>query len=122
MPAKTSPKRPTAIQVGYIPFTVEYLEDKEWTERSDLDAGDGGQCNGAKALISVRLAEEQHEIHVKEILLHETLHACFYASGITINDDLRIVPDIEEHVVARVSLVLMQTLRANPELAAYVMS
>lgn len=122
MPAKTEPKRPTELRVGYLPFTVTYLNDEEWAKRTDLSDGDGGQCNGAKAEIVVRLAEDQHDIHVKEILLHETLHACFYASGITVNEDLRVHPDIEESVVARVSPVLLQVMRDNPEFAAYVMS
>jgi hypothetical protein len=121
MPSKSEPKRPSVIQVGYIPFTVEYLDDKAWEERG-LPDGDGGQTHGAKASIVVREPEGQHPIHAKEILLHEVLHACFYASGMTIEGTLRIQDDIEEHVVSRMSPVLLQVLRANPELAAYVMS
>jgi len=101
-------------------FEVRYLDDEEWRADPALSEGDGGQCDGAAAVISVRLAEGQHDIHVKEILLHETLHACFYASGITINDDLRIYPDIEEGVVARVAPFMLGVLRDNPDLATFL--
>jgi hypothetical protein len=122
MATTKTPKRPTSIKVGYIDFEVRYLEDDQWKADPSLGEGDGGQCDGAKAVISVRLAEGQHDIHVKEILLHETLHACFYASGITINDDLRIYPDIEEGIVARVAPVLLDVIRSNPEFAGFLES
>lgn len=119
MVSKQTPKRPASLKVGYIDFEVRYLEDEQW-EAAGLPDSDGGQCNGAGAVISVRLAHEQADIHVKEILLHETLHACFYASGITINDDIRIYPDIEEGIVARVAPVLTQVMRDNPEFSRFI--
>lgn len=113
--------RPTSLKVGYMDFEIRYLEDEEW-KKAGLPEGDGGECNGASAVISVRLAENQHDIHVREILLHETLHACFYASGISINDDLRIYPDIEEGIIARVAPVLIAVMRDNPEFSKFLES
>lgn len=121
MAARTTPKRPTSLRVGYIDFTVEYLEEADWEAQGFPDS-DGGQTNGSQARIVIRQPEKQHEIHTKEILLHEILHAVFYSSGLTIEGGLRQVEDIEEHVVGRLSPVLLQTLRDNPELAAYLQS
>lgn len=115
-------KRPTSLKVGWMDFEVRYLDDDQWHADPNLGDGDGGQCDGARAVISVRLAEGQHDIHVKEILLHETLHACFYACGITINDDLRTYPDIEEGVVARIAPFMLSVLRDNPDLATFLMA
>lgn len=116
-----APARPTSLRVGYIDFTVEWLTDEEWEAQGFPDS-DGGQTNGSQARIVVRTPEKQHEVHAKEILLHETLHAVFYASGLTIEGTLRIQDDIEEHVVGRLSPVLLQTLRDNPDLADYLRS
>lgn len=113
-------KRPTSLKIGWMDFEVRYLDDEEWTAEPSLSEGDGGQCDGAIAVISIRLAEHQHDIHVKEILLHEVMHACFYACGITVNEDLRTVPDIEEHVVFRTAPFMLGVLRDNPDLAAFL--
>lgn len=64
----TTPKaaaRPISLKVGYIDFEVRYLEDDQWKADPSLGDGDGGQCDGARAVVSVRLAEDQHDIHVK---------------------------------------------------------
>lgn len=122
MTAAKTPTRPTKIKVGYITFDVIYLDDEAWAANPELSDGDAGQTNGSRAEIHVRLATGQHEIHMKEVLLHEVLHACFYASGITIEGTLRVQDDIEEYTVARVSPVLLQTLRDNPQLSKYLES
>lgn len=113
-------RRPTIIQVGYIPFDVTYLDDEAW-DKKGLDLGDGGQCNGAKGTIDIR-DTDQHPIHVKEILLHEVLHACFYASQMTIENRLHREEDIEETVVGRLSPVLLQVIRDNPDLVDFLRS
>lgn len=122
MASKAAPKRPTSLKVGYIDFEIRWLDDDEWKADGNLSDGDGGQCDGARGVISVRLAHEQHPVHEREILLHETLHACFYVSGITINDDVRIYPDIEEGIVSRVAPVLTQVFRDNPEFSKFLES
>jgi hypothetical protein len=107
--------------MGYMDVTVRWLDDKAWKEAGLAD-NEGGQFDGAGATISVRLAEGQHDIHLREILLHEVLHACYYVSGISVNDDPRVVPDIEEFTVARVSPVLLEILRDNPALSKFLES
>jgi hypothetical protein len=115
------PKRPIELRVGYLHFTVEYLSDQEWEKRG-LDGEDGGQTNGSACTIVIRDSEGMNEIHVKEILLHEVLHACFYSSGMTIEASFREQRDIEEYVVGRCTPVLLQTFRDNPDLSLYLES
>lgn len=117
---KTAP-RPTSVKIGYITFGIEYLSDDQWKEKEFSD-DDGGRCFGAEATIFVRDNGKIDQIHIREILLHEILHACFYSSGLAIEDNLRVQENIEEHVVWRVSPVLLDTLRSNPEVSRFLES
>lgn len=111
--------RPTNLKIGYADFSVEYVDEGDWAKRGFSD-DDGGQLDGARALISVRCSEEIDEIHIREILLHEVLHACFYVTGLSNGDMLRVQVNIEEYVVAHISPVLIDVLRSNPEFAKYL--
>lgn len=111
--------RPTKLKIGYITFTVEYLRDSVWL-RKGLPPGDGGQTHGAAASIKVRDATDLDEIHVREVLLHEVLHACVYASGLALEGDPRALLDIEETFVSRTAPTLLDVLRVNPGLVEYL--
>jgi hypothetical protein len=113
-------KRPTNVKVGYIDFMIHYLSDEEWKER-DLDEKDGGQMHGAGAEIFVRDAKGQHELHQREILLHEIMHACVYVSGL-IFENYRTLEDIEETFIMRTSPVLIDVLKSNPDVTKFILS
>lgn len=120
MTTKRRPPRPTQVKVGHLTFTIEYLTDEEWEARG-LPDGDGGQTNGSRATILLRTPEYMHHVHLREVLTHELLHACFYSSMMTLEDNLRIQPDIEEHIVGRVSPILMDLLTHNPRVTAFLL-
>jgi hypothetical protein len=121
-PAARSPRphRPTEIKVGYLPLTVRYFDDERWLAEG-LPEDDSGQMAGPAAQISIRCSEGLHEIHVKELLVHELLHAAIYVAGLTVEAWPQ-HEDPEEVVVSRVSPILLGTLRDNPGLSAYLES
>lgn len=113
--------RPTTLKIGYVDFDVEYVAEEDWIKRG-FDDADGGQIDGAKAVISVRCPDEVVEIHIREILLHEVLHACFYVQGLS-NDDgaiLRTQVNIEEFAISHISPILIDVFRSNPGLSKYL--
>lgn len=117
--ASSSTKRPDAVRVGYMIFDVKYLSEKQW-KAADLDDQDAGNCEGWKGLIRIRLqGDEQHETATRELLMHELLHACWYVAGLFATD-LRKLDDVEEDIVRVTSPVMLQVLRDNPDLMAYL--
>jgi len=119
MTAEKALSRPQRVKVGYIPFEVEYLDDEQWRKRG-LEEGDGGNLFGYKGSILVRTFDELHENNVREVLLHEVLHACAYISGLSVEGEYHRLDDVEETFVARISPVLLDVLRSNPSLLKYL--
>ena len=99
---------PTGINILGKPFTV-LCEEANETPSSPLDRGDMGACAQALLRIYVRAGFPLHT--QQDTLLHETLHA--------ISDELQL--DMAERQVATTATVLLDTLRRNPQLAAYLL-
>ena len=74
------------------------------------DAGEplNGDCD-PDALV-IRLAARMRKSKTQEITLHEVLHACIYPSGV---DD--------ESVVTALAPSLLQVMKSNPALVAYLL-
>jgi hypothetical protein len=116
---KPSPQRPFAVKVGHLDFTVEWLPEKEWKKR-ELDDEDGGSMSGYEALICMRLPDDKiNEGVLKEVLLHEIMHACFFVSGLSYEKVHRF-EDVEEAFIMRCAPVLLQVLRDNAHLVEYL--
>lgn len=59
---------------------------------------------------------DQSTVSMKDTLLHEVLHACFF----TVNLRDQVDYEAEERIVRRLSTILLQVLRSNPKLVEYV--
>lgn len=96
---------PSTVKVGPHYYTILRLPKKRME-------GDLGSCNFTTSTIRVRarlrLSKSQ------EILLHELLHATTYPSAC---DDK---PMLDEAFVTAVTPLLLQTMKDNPELLAYL--
>lgn len=103
------PARPSELRVGPYLFTVEY---KEEVSDSEPDLFGLTIPRDQRILISSR----QTELSEQDTVLHELLHAVFYASGLF--KDV----DNEERVVTTVATWLLMALRDNPVLARFLLA
>ncbi|NDC55599.1 MAG: hypothetical protein EBZ69_02125 [Alphaproteobacteria bacterium] len=101
------PARPSEVRVGPYLFRVEYRED---VSDSEPDLFGITIPRDQRIIVSSRQTDQCE----RDTLLHEVLHAVFYASGL-----FREV-DNEERVVAGVSTWLLMVLRDNPQLAKFL--
>lgn len=90
---------PKAITVG--PHTYKVRRVRKLVE-------DLGLCSYDTATVSIR--QGMGASKTREVLLHEVLHACGYPS----------LCDKDEEFVDTIAPALLQVLRSNPELLAYL--
>ena len=99
--------RPTSITVLGQPFSVEFQDVKSPTLASD------GHDLGRTSLRHLRLLidQDQHERQLRDTVLHETIHACLHVQELGAED---------EEFVRRLAPVLLDVLRSNPVLVAWL--
>lgn len=109
---------PRSIVVGPFTYRVHHSK-KEWKKFEEQE------CAGQTCISSsnIYLNPQITGPVLKEVLLHETLHACWHLAGNV--DDLIHKPnqEVREEAAVRVmSTPLLQVLRDNPLLVAYLLA
>ena len=105
MPASSHPRR---IKVGAFDYTVEHnpqaLEDV------------GGDAALWNAQLRIAVNKDQAPGYLRDSLLHELLHACYQQSGLYDPEK----KEYEERVVSHMTPRILDVLRANPRLVAWL--
>ncbi len=111
---------PTQIRIGPYDFAVRGDMASVMTAREEGRDQRVGETDTRWLRITVdaRLPAGQ----VRDTLLHEVLHACWYAVGGFDERPDESERDREERYVARLSPVLLDTLRRNAGLAAFLVA
>lgn len=105
---------PAQIQVGAARYVVvaeqRLIDELSVEDRVDLN----GQCDRRRLRIALRpgMAPDREAITV----VHEVLHAITEMVGLTDRFDA----DQEEDIVSRLAPALLDVLRRNPQLVAYL--
>lgn len=110
-------KRPKKIVVGHVTYRVHYYEEAEWLggpQDNDLV----GYYEAPQACIHIRLVPNCHENFLREVMVHEIIHAVWFHQNIR---DVEVDESGEEKVVANVALGLLPVLRQNPKLMAWLL-
>lgn len=107
-------KMPTEVQAGVYRFTVAC--DQAQIDRKRTVYGQACRCGNLdrwkqEIVITPELAPDSTRV----ALLHEVLHCCYLAAG---RDDKEL---IEEDVCGFLDATLLDTLRRNPKLLAYLL-
>lgn len=104
---------PTTVTVG----PHEYRVGRDDHSTQVCSAGDS-TCVGhtSHADLAIDLRTGLAPSFERETLLHETIHAAWYVAGLQASD----VAPHEEHVVSTLAPALLQVLRDNPGLLAYL--
>lgn len=90
---------PVSIRVGAHDYSVEMTAGRV------LDAN--GDCDFDK--LRIRLAKRMRRSKLREIIVHEILHACAYPTDLD-----------EEPFVTVIAPVLVQVIRDNPQLIDFL--
>lgn len=109
-------KLPAKVKVG--PFTYKVTSDRhDMNQRCRDESTDLlGHCDRRMGVISV---EPQQSLEQKrDTLLHEVLHAITDMTGI----EAEMSNELEEQIVRRLSPVLLEVLRKNPKLVAFLVA
>lgn len=122
MPA--TPRRPPLnpprhVRVGPYTYRVNYSAAAADWASLEVDDYVRGYCQHLDALIIVR--PQATHAQDAETLLHETLHALLEMIGIRNALD-RLAPNLEEDVVAALAPALLDVLRRNPRLVAFLVA
>lgn len=125
--------RPDVVIVGHRTYRILWHEQSEWKKRG-LDDGNRGFTQHAAGLIHLRLSFEEDEgenraseCMLREILLHELLHACSSVSMVwnawdALKHDEQVdYGTTEELINAAQSPVLLTVIKQNPMLMAYLL-
>lgn len=105
------PVVPLAVKVLHREFTVEF--DNLHLDNAEAD----GLTSGQQSRIILR-DDIQSDLQ-REVILHEVLHAIFYATGVELTQvDM---DHVEERAVATLAGGLVSVLRENPDLVAFLL-
>lgn len=99
-------KPPKTVTVGPYTYTLEASPDV-------LDDGKYGDTS--ERLARIRYHADQHPLMLRSVIVHELLHACALAAGISLTDKLD-----QETFIRRVEPFLLSTLRSNGEMIAWL--
>jgi len=106
---------PTHIQIG--PFNVSVILDDDAANRASIShkTDIDGEWDSRALTLTIRpgMAADKEA----ETVLHEVLHGLTFTTGL-VHD----IPDDEEGVVTRLAPALLDTLRRNPKLVAYLLN
>lgn len=113
-------ERPTFVQIGFLPFEIQWIDDADWPKE---DNEDGGLMEGSQALIKIRVNEDTHENNLREVLLHELMHAIFFVTQLTnLNWKEVDANDLEEEVIRITTPMILMVLRYNEEVFEYLVN
>lgn len=110
-----SVRPPTSVQVGHVRYAVvldgQFLDDADTVH---------GLCSIKHQRIV--LHPEQGADQLRESTLHELMHAIIRGNGLgeLSEGDAVLDPAREERVIASVAPILLDMLRRNPRLVAYL--
>jgi hypothetical protein len=114
-------KPPKSLKIG--PYTYRVTTKKADLDRQGVrDQGsNAGYSQVSSQVIAVRTTtaagdEKVGRDYAASTLLHEVLHQCLAVAG------FRMDSEAEENVILAMETPLLQTLRDNPELLAYLTS
>lgn len=113
--------RPTSLVLGHLTFNIVWIPERKWLKKKD--PAKCGLFHADIGLISMRLENDgrpMSEDNLREVLLHEILHACWFLGSMDARGALK-DKDLEEWVVANITFPLVGVIMNNPDVFAYLM-
>jgi hypothetical protein len=117
---KTFVPRPDHVKVGHMTFTIEYVTEQEWLETYNGYEEDGGLTFHNWAKIVIRLVPRITDQVIREVLVHEVLHAIWSVSMLSHWAGELTAEKTEEGIIQAQSPMIVGVLKENPEFLAYI--
>ena len=105
------PELPTHVQVGAFLYSLAVNQ----AAINEINPTAFGRTRNKEQ--SIVLSEGQGPDQQADTVLHETLHACFMVAGMS----ERMTDTLAEETIRTLSPLLLDVLRRNPELVAYLL-
>lgn len=96
---------PKSVAVGPFNYDVHL-----WKEADAVTNEAAGLCDSHRNMILIK--ENLNDQTRAEVLMHETLHAIFYTSGLSLVQNLA---QNEEMIVSQIAIGLVALVRSNPD-------
>lgn len=112
-----APELPAVVEVGPHPYAVT-AEELAWLRVFAETAAEGLVGQTDHNLLTITIDPKLAPAMARDTLLHEVLHAVFSAVGVS--RDLG--ASKEEDAVNRIAPALLDVLRRNPPLVAYLLA
>lgn len=103
---------PASVQIGSIVYVVK--TDRETINQAAVDGSTAFYGHIRFGQADILLDPNQALHHQRMTLLHEVLHGCFYMTMLD--------KKWEEHAVRLLAGPLLDTLRRNPDLVAFLLA
>lgn len=115
-----TPVRPAYVVVGAITYRIDYSLEAIAHERAEHgDENLLGVCSPRGVIVCDGSLPDDL---LRETLLHEILHACYFGVGSPLHYRTPAGADGEEIAVASLSPSLLDVLRSNPAVASFLLS
>lgn len=123
MPTPNAKKseRPTSLKLGHLRFEILWREDSDWPDKDKC-----GLTLPMQGAIMVRLNDDSPdgggwytEDNLREILVHEIIHAAYHVSSLTHYPRPK-DGDIEEYVCSILAGPIAQVFQDNPKVVKYL--
>lgn len=116
--------RPTKVKVGWHTFQIRWLTRQQWAlEKHDQDSA--GSTYISRSLIVLCTHDDDDnkidEQLLREVLMHEILHAVWHVSALAYDTVSRDHEDLEEYTLRFISGVILQVLKDNPPVLKYLL-
>ena len=111
---------PQRIIIGHLRYQVDVDQAAIDKANAESKSDYAGFSQASKQIIVLR--PENPPDFQAETLLHEVIHQCLRVAGCDPDEDAQAgLKDIEEHTIKAMSGPLLDTLRRNPDLVAYLL-
>lgn len=117
MSAASPPPMPTTFELGPFTYTIS-TDPAELTAWQAKDGQPDLAGRYDEATLSITLDGTHVVGYQREVLLHETLHAVFAVTGLEHDHDEM----AEEKLIRRLCPTLLELLRRNPGLVAWLVA
>lgn len=107
-------KPPKTVQVGPHPYRIKFDD----TRCNDIECRGQTDADQLQIILNSKLPTSM----VRETVLHELLHACLDVQGVNVGDKPLLDDDEHERLVRGLSPILLDVLRRNRDLAAFLLA
>lgn len=113
---------PASVVIAGHPIAIEVVDDPGEALARDLAGHTIGMIDIERGRMRIRGGGEQSPTNTREVVLHEVIHGVLSCAYLDAQKDVFRNERMGERVVEALGTGLLDTLRRNPELVAYLVA